>query len=123
MRARCYQTQTEARARNSGGNNEDNENQGGDMPGWMFKEESNRGKAKNRASKKKPAQIKKNDNHATEDIKVPEGTTEGKCVAGVPVLTRAQMKKSDKIHPLKVKEAMSSVAKTTTEEFRRRTLL
>ena len=68
----------------------------------MFKEESNRGKTKNRDSKKKPAQIKKNDNRATEDIKVPEGTTEGKCVAG-PVLTRAQSKNSDKINALKVK--------------------
>ena len=34
----------EARARTSGGNNDDNDNQGGDMPNWMFKEESNRGK-------------------------------------------------------------------------------
>ena len=38
-------------------------------------------------------------------IKVQEGTTEGKCVAG-PVLTRDQAKKSDKIHSLKVKEAI-----------------
>ena len=62
--------------------------------------------------RKKPAQIKKRDNRATEDIKVQEDTTEGKCVAG-PVLTRAQAKKSDKIHTLKVKEAMSNVDKTT----------
>ena len=113
--------QREARARTSGGNNDDNDNQGGDMPSWMFKEESNRGKTKNRDSKKKPAQIKKNDDHATEDIKVQEGTTEGKCVAG-PVLTRAQAKKSDKIHPFKVKEAISSVDKTTIEIFRRKSL-
>ena len=33
-----------------------------------------------------------------------EGTIEGKCVAG-PVLMRAQAKKSEKIHPMKVKEA------------------
>ena len=72
----------------------------------MFREESNRGKTKYRDSKKKPAQIKKNDNRATEDIKVPEGTTQGKCIAG-PVLARAQAKKSYKIHPLKVKEAIS----------------
>ena len=58
---------------------------------------------KNREPKKKPAQLKKNDNHATQDVKVQEGTTEGKCVAG-PVLARAQVKKIDKIHPLKVKE-------------------
>ena len=85
----------------------------------MFKEESNRGKIKNRDSKKKPAQIRKNDNRATEDIKVQEGTTEGKCVAG-PVWTRAQAKKSDKIHPLKVKEAMSSVDKTTIENLQKK---
>ena len=84
----------------------------------MFKEECNRGRTKSRDSKKKPAQIKKNDNHATEDIKVLEETTEGKCVAG-PVLTRAQAKKSDKIHPLKVQEAMSSVDKTTIEDLQK----
>ena len=82
-------------------------------------QESNSGKTKNRGSNKKPAQIKKNDNHATEDIKVPEGTTEGKCVAG-PVLTRVQVKKSDKIHPLKVIEAMSSVDKTTIEDLQKK---
>ena len=79
-------------------------------PNWN-KEESNRGKTKSRDSKKK-----KNDNRATEDIKVQEDTTEGKCVAG-PVLTRSQAKKSDKIHTLKVKEAMSSVDKTTIEDL------
>ena len=72
------------------------------MPSWMFKKESNRGKTKKGDSKKKPAQLKKNDNHATQDVKVQEGTTEEKCIAG-PVLMRAQAKKSDKIHPLKFK--------------------
>ena len=66
----------------------------------MFKEESNRRETRNRDSKKKPAQIKNNDNRVTQDVKVQEGTMEGKCVAG-PVLMRAQAKKSDKIHPLK----------------------
>ena len=80
---------------------------------------SNIGKTKNRDSKKKPAQIKKNDNHATEDIKFQEGTTEGKHVAGA-VLTRAQAKKSDTIHPIKVKEAMSSVDKTTIENLQKK---
>ena len=42
---------------------------------------------------------------------VQEDTTEVKCVAGL-VLTMAQAM-SDKIHQLKVKEAMSSVEKTT----------
>ena len=83
--------QKEAQVGTSGGNNDNDDNQGGDMSSWMFKEESNRGKTKNRDSKKKPAQIKKNDNRATEDIKVLEETTEGKCVAG-PVLTSAHSK-------------------------------
>ena len=69
-----------------------------------------------RDSKKKPAQIKKNDNCATHDVKVQEGTTKGRCVAG-PVLTRAQAKKSDTIHPLTVKEAMSSVDTITIEDL------
>ena len=46
--------QREARARTSRGNNNDDDNQGGDMPSWMFKEESNKGKTKYRDSKKKP---------------------------------------------------------------------
>ena len=37
---------------------------------------------------------KRNDNHARQDVKVQEGATEEKCVAG-PDLTRAQAKKSD----------------------------
>ena len=43
--------QREARTRTSGDNSDDNDNQGGDMPGWMFKEECNRGKNENRDSK------------------------------------------------------------------------
>ena len=86
-----------AQARTSVGNNNEDDNQGGDMPIWMFKEVSNRRKTKKGDSKKKPAQLKKTDNHATQDVKAQEGTTEGKCVAR-PVLTRSQAKKSDKIH-------------------------
>ena len=41
-----------ARARTRGGNNNDNDNLGGDMPRWMFKEVSNRGKTKKVDSKK-----------------------------------------------------------------------
>ena len=41
------------------------------------------------------------------------------CVAG-PVVTRAQAKKSDKVHPLKVKEAMSSVDKSTIENLQKK---
>ena len=85
----------------------------------MTTKESNREKTKNRDSKKKPAKLKKNNNHATQYVKVQEGTMERKCDAG-PVLTRAQAKKSDKIHPLKVKEAMSSVNKSTTEGLQKK---
>ena len=92
------------------GNNNDDDNQGGDMPGWMSKES-------NRVETKKPAQIKKTNNHATQVVKVQEGTTEGKCG---PVLARAQAKKSDKIHPLKVKEAMLSVDKSALEDLQKK---
>ena len=77
----------------------------------MLKEESNREEPKNRDSKKKPTQLKKNDNHDTQEVQ--DSTMKGICVAG-PVLTRAQAKKSDKVHPLKVREAMFSVDRTTT---------
>ena len=87
--------QRESQARSSVGNNNGDDNQGGDMPCWMSKEESNREETKNRDSKKKLkedskkmlAQLKKNANHATQDVKVQEGITEEKCIAG-PVLTR-----------------------------------
>ena len=108
-----------ARARTSGDNNNDDDNKCCDMPSWMFKEESNRREIRNRDSKKKPAQIKKNDNHVTQDVKVQEGTMECKCVAG-PVLMRAQAKKSYKIHPLKVNEAMSCVDKSTIEDLQKK---
>ena len=90
------EVQRGALAKTNVGNNNDDDNQGGDMPSWMFKEESNRGETKTRDSKKKPAQIEKNNNHATQDVQ--KDTSEGKCVAG-PVFTRAQAKKSDKIYP------------------------
>ena len=35
-------------------------------------------------------------------------------------MTRVQAKKSDKVHPLKVKEAMSSVDKSTIEELQKK---
>ena len=53
--------QKKARARTIGGKYND-DNQGGDTNSWMFKEKSNRGKTKNRDSKKKLAQIRENDN-------------------------------------------------------------
>ena len=72
-----------------------------------------------RETKKKPAQPKENDDRARRNVKVKEGATEEKCVAG-PVVTRAQAKKSDKVHPLKVKEAMSSVDKSTIENLQKK---
>ena len=74
---------------------------------------------KERDSKKKPAQPKENDDRARENVKVKEGATEEKCVAG-PVVMTAQAKKSDKVHPLKVKEAMSSVDKSTIENLQKK---
>ena len=41
-----------ARARTSAGNNNDDNNQGDDMPSWILKEETNREETKNKASKK-----------------------------------------------------------------------
>ena len=37
-------------------------------------------------------------------------------------MTRAQAKMSDKVHPLKVKEAMSSVDKSTNENLQKKDL-
>ena len=101
--------QLRVRARTSGGNkdkdNDDNQ-----------KTEKS---AKERNSKKKPAQPKENDDRARRNMKVKKDATEEKCVAG-PVVTRAQAKKSDKVHPLKVKEAMSSVDKSTIENLQKK---
>ena len=47
-----------SQARTSVGDNNDNDNQGGAMPSWMFKEESNREETKNK-DLKKPAELKK----------------------------------------------------------------
>ena len=112
------------RARTSGGNKDkDNDgNQGGDIPAWMFKrsnQKTEKSALKERDSKKKPARPKKNYDRARRNVKVKEGATEEECVAG-PVVTRAQAKKTDKVHPLKVKEAMSSVDKSTIENLQKR---
>ena len=74
---------------------------------------------KKRDSKKKPAQPKENDDRARRNGKVKEGSTEAECVAG-PVVTRAQAEKSDKVHPLNVKEAMSCVDKSTIENLQKK---
>ena len=52
-------------------------------------------------------------------MNVKEGATGEECVAGA-VVTRAQAKKSDKVHPLKVKEAMSSVDKSTIKNLQKK---
>ena len=57
-------------------------------------------------------------NRARRNVKVKEGATEKECVAG-KVVMRAQAKKSDKVHPLKVKEAMSIVNKSTIENLQK----
>ena len=112
------------RARTSGGNKDkdNDDNQGGDIPAWMFRrsnQKTEKSAPKERDSKKKPAQPKENDDRARRNVKVKEGATEEKCVAG-PVVTRAQAKKSDKVHPLKVKEAMSSVDTSTIENLQKK---
>ena len=72
-----------------------------------------------RETKKKQAQPNRNDDHARRNMKVKEGATEEKCVARL-VVTRTQAKKSDKVHPLNVKEAMSIVDKTTIENLQKK---
>ena len=112
------------RARTSGGNKDkdNDDNQGGDIPAWMFRrsnQKTEKSAPKERDSKKKPAQPKEIDDRARRNVKVKEGATEEKFVAG-PVVTRAQAKKSEKVHPLKVKEAMSSVDKSTIENLQKK---
>ena len=85
----------------------------------MFKrsnQKTEKNALKERDSKKKPANPKENDDR---NMKVKEGATEEECVAG-PAVTRAQTKKSDKVHPLKVKEAVSSVNKSTIENLQKK---
>ena len=73
---------------------------------------------KKRYSKKKPTQPKENADYARQNVNVKKGATEEECVAG-PVVTRAQAKKSE-VHPLKVKEAMSSVDKSTIKNLQKK---
>ena len=113
------ESQRGALARTKGCNNNGIDNQSGDMPSWVFKEESNREETEHIDSKKNSAQLKKNHNHATQEVKIQEGTKEGKCVAR-PVLARDQAKESDKIHLLKDKDGMSSVDKSNIENFRKK---
>ena len=98
----------------------DFEDQGGDMTCCLFKERCNLEKTKKCAPKKKnstkkSAKLWKNNISARRDVKVKGGATQEECVA-IPVVTKAQAKKSDRINPLKVKEALSSVYKFTIED-------
>ena len=107
-----------------GGNKDKDDNQGDDIPMWMFEKKSRQEETKKSAPKKrdfkmKPVQPKENDNHARWSVKVNWGATEEKCVAG-PVVTRARAKKSNKVHLLKAKEAMSSVDKSTNENLQKK---
>ena len=93
------------RARTSGGNKDkdNDDDQGGNIPAWMFKrsnQKTENSTLKDKDSKKEPAQPKENNDRARRNVKV-KGATEEECVAG-PVVMKAQAKKSDKVHPLKV---------------------
>ena len=104
------------RARTSQGNKDKDNNDDlcGDIPAW-------KSAPKKRDSKRKPSQPKESDDRARWSMKVKEGASEEECVAG-PVVTRAQAKKSNKVNPLKVKEAMSSVDKSTIENLQKKDL-
>ena len=74
------------RAMTSGGNKDkdNDDDQGGDIPAWMFKKKSSQEKTeksarKKRDYKKKPAQHKENDDCARRNMKVKEGVTEAEC--------------------------------------------
>ena len=73
------------RARTSGGNKDkdNDDNQGGDIPAWMFRrsnQKTEKSAPKERDSKMKPAQPKENDDRARRNVKVKEGATEEKCL-------------------------------------------
>ena len=53
------EVQKGARARTNGDNNNDDDNQGGDMPSWMFKEESNRGETKIETQRRSQPKLRK----------------------------------------------------------------
>ena len=71
-------------------------------------EETKKSTLKKGDSQKKPDQPRENNNRARRDVKVKGDANEEECVAR-PVVTRAQAKETDKVHPLKVKEAISSL--------------
>ena len=76
------------RARTSGGNKDkdNDDDQGGDIPAWIFRksiqEKTKKNALKKRDSKKKPAQPKETDDKARRYIKVKEGATEEEYAGG-----------------------------------------
>ena len=69
------------RARTSGGNKDkdNDDDQGGNIPAWMYKksnQKTEKSALKERDSKKKPAQPKKNEDRARWNMNVKEGATE-----------------------------------------------
>ena len=111
------------RTRTSGGNKDkdSNDDQGGYLLNKSSQENTEKSAPKKKDPKNKPAQPKENDDRARRSMKVKKGATEEDCVAG-PAVTTAQAKKSDKVHPVKVKEAtcMSSVDKPTIENLQKK---
>ena len=75
---------------------DNDDDQGGNMPIWIFKEKFNQ-----------------------EEILCHRGTTGEECVAG-PFVRRDQANKSKKVHPLKVKDTMSRVYKSTIKDFQKK---
>ena len=99
--------------RTSVGNNNDDDNQRGDIVGCSKRGPTERElrietQRRSQPSSRRIIMVQRKMSNSF------ESTMEGKCVAG-PVLTRAQANMSDKIHPIQVKEAMSSVNKSTTD--------
>ena len=100
------EVQPEGRGRASGGSNNDDE----EVKCLVGCSERSIRILLRRRVTRKAAQPKKNDNHARQDVTDYEGAT----------VTRAQVKNSDKSHPLKVKEAVSTIDKFTTDDIQKK---
>ena len=112
------------RARTSGGNKDkdNDDNQGGDIPAWMFRrsnQKTEKSAPKERDSKMKPAQPKENDDRARRNVKVKEGATEEKCVAG-PVVTRLRLRRVIKFTRWRLKRLCPVLTSRLLRIFRRR---
>ena len=78
------------------------------MPSWIFKEESNREKLRRETQRRSQPRRRR-------VIKVVDRMLKSKREALEKSMMRAEVKKSDKIHHFKVKEAMSSVEVLKTD--------